>query len=222
LIRAAIFDFDGTLTPLTLDFGVLRAAIEEMAKGYVGEELVAAQSGQYIIEIIHAVDDMLGSNCREFKERAFRLLCDLELDAADGKSLYPYGRNVLALLKKKGLSVAIITRTCADVIKKVFPDVHDYVDVIVTREDIRYVKPNPEHVRVALELIGIEPAFALLTGDHPTDIQAGRAAGTVTVGVLTGRTAREQFLDAGADHVFEDIRGVTELIDNIGNNKGKR
>lgn len=34
-VRAVIFDFDGTLTPLTLDFSLLRSRVEEMAREYV-------------------------------------------------------------------------------------------------------------------------------------------------------------------------------------------
>ncbi|MGD0661433.1 MAG: HAD hydrolase-like protein [Syntrophorhabdales bacterium] len=41
---------------------------------------------------------------------------------------------------------------------------------------------------------------------------AGIAAGTTTVGVLTGRTERADFEKAGAAFVVRDIRDVTALI----------
>ncbi len=213
-IHAVIFDFDGTLTPLTLDFSLLRAKIEELAREYADDGLIAAQAQHYIIEMIHAIGDALNRRGPEFQEKAFRLLCDLEVEAARGKGLYPYARDVLARLKENGANVAIITRTCADVINTVFPDLRDYVDVVVTRDDTRYVKPHPEHVHMALKRLGVAPALTILAGDHPTDIEAGKASGTITAGVLTGRTGRAQFTEAGADYIFEDIRGILKMVKN--------
>jgi phosphoglycolate phosphatase len=212
MIRAAIFDFDGTLTPLTLDFSLLRARIEELAREYVEEDVIASQANQYIIEMIHAIGDMLQKDGPIFQERAFRELCILEVEASSGKALYPYTREVFARLKAKGVRIGIITRTCIEVIRTVFPDMDAYVDAVVTRDHTRYVKPNPEQVRIALACLGIAPAEAILTGDHPTDIEAGKAFGTITAGVLTGRTTAPLFAKAGAHHIFDDIRGIVELI----------
>lgn len=212
MIRAAIFDFDGTLTPLTLDFSVLRAKVEDTAREYVDESFLASQSDQYILEMIHAVADTLAGEGPLFRQRAFQELRLLEVEAARGKSLYPYAKDTLLRLRSKGVKVGIITRTCIEVIETVFPDLAGHVDTVVTRDDTRYVKPNPEHVRLALEALQAAPGEAVLVGDHPTDIEAGRAFGTLTAGVLTGRTSRVQFVNAGADHIFDDIRGVVGLL----------
>jgi phosphoglycolate phosphatase len=212
MIRAAIFDFDGTLTPLTLDFSLLRARVEATAREYVDESVVASQANEYILEMIHAIGDVLGGEGSRFQQRAFRELCLLEVDAARGKSLYPYTRGTLTRLRSKGVKVGIITRTCIEVIRTVFPDLDGHIDAVVTRDDTRYVKPNPEHVRLALEVLQVAPGEVVLAGDHPTDIEAGRAFGTLTAGVLTGRTSRPQFIEAGADYVFDDIRGIMGLL----------
>lgn len=214
MIRAAIFDFDGTLTPLTLDFSLLRTRIEELARKYVDEDVIASQANQYIIEMIHAIGDVLQEDGPIFQERAFRELCTLEVEASSGKTLYPYARDVFASLKAKGVRIGIITRTCIEVIRTVFPDLDTYVDVVVTRDDTRYVKPNPEQLRIALACLGIAPAEAILTGDHPTDIEAGKAFGAITAGVLTGRTTTPLFAKAGAHHIFDDIRGIVKVIGN--------
>jgi len=213
MIRAAIFDFDGTLTPLTLDFSLLRAKAEETAREYVDESFLASQADQYILEMIHAVADTLAEEGLRFRQRAFQELSLLEVNAARGKSLYPYARDTLLRLRSKGVKVGIITRTCMEVLETVFPDLACHVDTVVTRDDTRLVKPNPEHVRLALEALQIAPGEAVLAGDHPTDIEAGRAFGTLTAGVLTGRTSRAQFVNAGADHIFDDIRGVVGLLE---------
>ena len=107
-----------------------------------------------------------------------------------------------------------MTRNCRAAIEKAFPDMDVYVNAVATREDVSAVKPHPAHVMALLGLLGhIDPGKALLVGDHPTDVLAGKASGVASVGVLTGRTARSAFTQAGATFVVNDIRDVPALID---------
>ena len=87
-----------------------------------------------------------------------------------------------------------------------------FIDIAVTREDIREVKPNPAHVWEVLRLLDALPEEAIVVGDHPTDIQAGNALNMKTAGVLTGRTGEKAFRQARATFVFDDIRGITDVV----------
>jgi phosphoglycolate phosphatase len=118
----------------------------------------------------------------------------------------------LGLLKRKGLKIGIITRTCMDVLKSVFPDIEEYVEGVVTRDHIREVKPHPDHIWAVCRTLSIVPEEGLLAGDHPTDILAGKAAGMRTVGLLAGRTVRADFEDVGTDYIVQDIRAIPGLV----------
>ena len=50
--------------------------------------------------------------------------------------------------------------------------------------------------------LGRPPDVCYVVGDTPRDMEAGRYAGAVTVGVATGSYTVEQLNDAGADHVL--------------------
>ncbi len=212
-IEAVVFDFDGTLTQLTINFGHLRSEIIKIAREYIDEEAVNKMEGHFIIEMIYEIDRNLDGRkgSTEFKNRAFEKLRALEVDAASGKDVFPYTRDVLRSLKDRSIKIGIITRNCIDALRIVFPDISDYVDSIVTRECIQNVKPHPEHVCKALESLKASSKKTLTVGDHPTDVIAGRTAGTHTVGVLTGRTDREAFEKAGATYILDDIRGIINL-----------
>ncbi|HEY3277780.1 MAG TPA: HAD family hydrolase [Syntrophorhabdaceae bacterium] len=211
-IKGVIFDFDGTLTELTLDFINMRTEIEEIAFRYESKEAVAALEGAYIIEMIYAISDNLGNGGRQFKEEAFDRLRELELSASRGKGVYPYTRDVLRRIRQEGVRLGVITRSCIDVLRAVFPDIDEYAEAIVTREHLREVKPHPRHVLTIAGLLSLSPGEGIMVGDHPTDIEAGRTAGMETAGVLTGRTAKEDFERTGATYIFQDIRGVSALL----------
>jgi phosphoglycolate phosphatase len=212
-IKAIVFDFDGTLTPLTLNFDSLRAEIVKIAKEYINEKILEDMQDQYIIEMIYGIDKRLAGQrgSLEFKSRAFEMLRVLEVEAARGKDVFPYTRNVMKSLHNKSIKTGIITRSCIDALKAVFPDIYDYIDSVVTREGIEHVKPHPYHVVEALRILNVTPDETLTVGDHPTDVMAGRSAGTYTAGVLTGRTTREAFEKAGATYILNDIRDIIKL-----------
>jgi phosphoglycolate phosphatase len=211
-IRGVIFDFDGTLTELTIDFQNMRAEIGEIARRYVTEEEAAERENQFIIEMIYDIEGRLKEKGAEFKREAFERLRDLELDASRGKDVYPYTRDVLGRLRQEGIKVGVITRSCVDVLRSVFPDIDEYVEAIVTREHLREVKPHPRHVLAVAGLLSLLPEEGMMAGDHPTDIAAGKAAGMQTVGVLTGRTTRGDFEMAEATYIVHDIRDIPDLL----------
>ncbi len=211
-ISGLVFDFDGTLTALTLDFQALKSEILNIARKYVPNETIIPLEGHYIIEIIYEIEGGLKGVGADFSREAFEKLGILELDASRGKDVYPYTRDVLGDLKKKGLKMGIITRSCVDVVRSVFPDVDRYIDGIITREHIRLVKPQPDHVTAAASLLSILPEEGIMVGDHPTDIVAGREAGMKTIGLLSGRSRREDFEKERATYILDDIRGIPGLL----------
>jgi phosphoglycolate phosphatase len=154
----------------------------------------------------------IGARGVDFQKEAFERLELLELQASAGKDVFPYTRGVLNELRKGGIKTAIITRTCRAVLKQVFPDMEEYIDVVVTREDIREVKPDPAHVRRALDTLNVASEEAILLGDHPTDIIAGRGLNMKTVGVLTGRTDKKALQEVRATYIIDDIRGIFRLL----------
>ena len=212
MIKAVIFDFDGTLAPLSLNFDHMRVEIEEIAAHYVSPEEISELRSLYTLELIYTIEARLKERGTRFRSEAFERLCALEVQALQGNDPFPYTRDVLGALRGRGMMLGIITRNCLKAVKTVFPDIGRCVDAIVTRDDTDLVKPNPAHVEIVLSRLGVQPDEAILVGDHPTDIIAGIAAKTRTVGVLAGRTQKERFAETGADHIVADIRAVIDLI----------
>jgi phosphoglycolate phosphatase len=214
-IQAIIFDFDGTLAILNIDFSSMREGVFDLMKGYgVAEALI---SERYLLEIIDEVYQILWkknpSNAEEFYQKAHQILYEIEMRAAEKGKLIPGTEATLKSLRRKGTKVGIITRNCEDAVRKVFPDIDDFCDVFVSRNSVKKVKPHPDHLTYVMESLKIPGEKAVMVGDHIIDIEAGKRVGMNTIGVLTGRTKKEEFENAGADYIFKDASEVCDLLE---------
>src|SRR5439155_12215676 len=80
-------------------------------------------------------------------------------------------------------------------------------DAVVTAEDVRRGKPDPEVYLLAAESIGVPPGQCLVFEDSVVGIQAARRAGMRVIGVATAH-ADGELLDAGAASVIDDFEGL--------------
>lgn len=85
-------------------------------------------------------------------------------------------------------------------------------DEIVGREDVERRKPHPESVLRCLEKLDLDPADAAYVGDSRIDIEAGRAAGVHTVGVLTGTSTRSELESTAAAYILKTAVGLLDLL----------
>jgi phosphoglycolate phosphatase-like HAD superfamily hydrolase len=92
---------------------------------------------------------------------------------------------------------------------------------IVAREDVRRQKPAPEPVRRAAERLGHAPEQCIVVGDTVLDIRAGKRAGALTVGVLSGFGERAQLERQGPDLILETMAGLASHLPDGADGGGK-
>ncbi len=78
-----------------------------------------------------------------------------------------------------------------------------YLPVVVTRQDVVCMKPNPEPVHKAASWLGVAAERCLMVGDTAMDVYAARRAGAYAVGVLSGFGERRELEQAGAHLVLD-------------------
>ena len=213
-IRAVVFDFDGTLAVLNIDFSEMREQVFELMRKYgVNEEKIEER---YLLEIIDEVVQILSqkntSTAETFYQEAHQILHEVELRAAEEGKLLPDVEAALKSLRDKGLKVGIVTRNCEEAVRKVVPDIEAFCDVFVPRDLIKRVKPHPEQLTSVLKALHVTGGETVMVGDHTIDIQAGKRVGMRTIGVLTGRVKKEEFEKAGADYVLKDASEICSLL----------
>jgi HAD superfamily hydrolase (TIGR01509 family) len=87
---------------------------------------------------------------------------------------------------------------------------------IVTRNDVKRAKPDPDLFLAAAERLQVDVSSSVIVGDSIWDMLAARRARGLGVGVLSGGYGQDELERAGAIRVYEDPADLLRHIDEIG------
>jgi len=88
--------------------------------------------------------------------------------------------------------------------------------VLITRDDVRRAKPDPDLFLTAAARLGSDIESAVIVGDSIWDMLGARRARGLGVGVLSGGYGQDELERAGAIRVYEDPADLLLHIDEIG------
>jgi len=174
--RAILFDMDGVLVD-SLDswWHALNAAIQAFHHTTITrEEFIETYWGHDLRENLRRLH--LNPEVASFCNAIYG-------DHIGVIKIYPDTKSTLETLRS--YPKAIITNTpegCAIQILDKF-DIKQYFSVVITSDDVKRAKPNPEIVFKACDELGVSPKSVVLVGDTESDVKAGRAAGCTVVGM---------------------------------------
>lgn len=217
-IEAIVFDFDGTLAELTIDFDEMKRRLRALGSAFLDplpqkENVPALEWVDFIADCLAQDDPDLG---KEFHTRCRFLIITMEVEAARNGKLFPFTCEILSSLRNSGIKTGIITRNTASAVRELVPEINNISGCFLSREDVQNVKPHPEHLFKALAVIGVEPENALMVGDHPMDIETGKRAGAMTAGVATGRLSVDELKKYEPDYVAANCAELMEVLEKQG------
>jgi len=105
-------------------------------------------------------------------------------------------------------------KTAAPVLAKFGVDPAKHV--VVTRDMVRYAKPDPDLFLAAAEKLGVDIKEACVVGDAVWDMLASKRAHALGIGFLSGGYGEEELIHAGAYRVFKDPADMLTHIDEVG------
>ncbi len=213
-LQTFIFDFDGTLAILNIDFQRLKEEILLMAGNYASD--IESTISLPLLEMVDKIANKIQNRQRSlhFKKEAYSLIQCREIEAARSGALFDFTIPVLNFLMDNGYSVGIVTRNCQKAVKTVFPDIESYCHVFIPRELALWIKPDPRHIVQAMKTINAHASSTIVIGDHPIDIKAGSEAGTLTGGVSSGKISATRLKEAGADYVADNCLHLFRILNN--------
>lgn len=184
MIRALLFDIDHTLlTEMPLIQLFLPQVYEKLSKK-LGVNKEEARN-RFLGEIFSRRDTYEWHDWNFF----FKLF-DLDMKYEELIKRYPHKivvypdvPPVLEWLKEKGYLLGVVTSGPEyQRLKLEVTGLSKYFDVVVTREDVGEIKPNPKIFLYALEKLGVKPTEAIMVGDSLwQDIYGGKNVGMTTV-----------------------------------------
>jgi HAD superfamily hydrolase (TIGR01509 family) len=86
---------------------------------------------------------------------------------------------------------------------------------VVTRDQVRYAKPDPDLFLAAAERLGVNISQSLVIGDSIWDMLAAQRARTLGVGLLSGGYGADELQKAGAFRVYDDPADLLRHIDEV-------
>lgn len=213
-IHAVVFDFDGTLVKLNINFPEMRKVVLNLIESY--QVPLDKVSDLFVLEMIDAAKALIARRHpgkeKQFEEQANALITNIEIEAAKKGELIYGTRDMLGTLKSRNIKTGVVTRNCQLAVSYAFPDIHKYCDAVVTREMARNIKPHPEHLLIVLKSLDVAPECASIVGDHPMDIKIGKEVGSFTIGVLSGYSTSNDLLNAGADIIINTAPGIISIL----------
>jgi pyrophosphatase PpaX len=211
VLKAALFDFDGTLVDTTeLIYQSLRHAAGEVLGREIPRETLMANVGQPLPRQMELID----AERAEALLESYRLHNEEHHDVLIGE--FPGVERNLARLRASGLRVAVVTskrRFYVTMALETFPGLGEVVDRFVTMEDTTEHKPHPAPLLKGLEFLGnVPPEEAAYVGDSPFDVAAAKAAGITSVAVSWGAFSEDTLRSAEPDHLVEDIDSAVDVL----------
>ena len=183
-----IFDMDGTLIELMLDFQDIR-------------EQLAIRSEDGILEAIAAMPP-------DQRTQAEDRLVQIERQTAEQARLMPDALETLAAIHSENIKTALLTRNTRASMQTVIEKFDLQFDLAWSRED-GPIKPKPDSVLKACAQLGVAPGQTACVGDFKYDILAANAAGALSILIAPGQ--RPQFADI-ADHVITKLAELPALL----------
>lgn len=207
MIRAILFDMDGVIVD-SLHYHYL--AWDKMFSdrgGKVSEHTVLLHEGRNSREILPILieetkvyipenewDDFIDK-----KREYYRSIVQLKY--------FPMVFETIQELKNRGLKTALVTASARKNMEKAIPeDKRKLFDVILTAENFRKAKPNPDPYLEAQKRLGLSVNECVVIENAPLGIEAAKNAGMICIAVET--TLGREYLTQ-ADFI---INSINELI----------
>lgn len=211
-LRAALFDFDGTLAPsLPLWMRAYHIALAKFGIAISDEDVLQRCFFRDWADVAADFGVCTGEQMRDEVGRGLQ-------EAFASAELFPQARAIVEHCREHGMQTALVTSSPRHLIASVAArlDLTHLFDFVICGDDVANYKPHPEPVLTTLRALACVPERAIMIGDSHADILAGKAAGTRTALFLPDDHHRfhdtERLRATQPDYIFENHDELPALL----------
>ena len=187
--KAVLFDLDGTLLDTAADFAdVVQQMTVQAARPsieFTAIHKTVSNGARALVELAFEIQ----AGHPDFEERLDTLLALYAQRILTTKAtLYPGMDALLLQLENAGIPWGIVTNKPERYSRALLESLglSTRCSTLICPDHVSQSKPHPEPLFLACKQLNIDPQDAIYVGDHPRDIDAGRAAGMYTIAVRYG------------------------------------
>jgi len=213
-ISGVIFDLEGTIVNFQWKIPEAVSRVKEVIKEWewTSKLLDISDYAELYNEGIR-----LAPNTEE--ERRFLKVADKVYDEYDKDALtrwapQPGARPLLEALSKSQTPVAL----CSNVGRKAMDGIllllgwEKVFSITLSRDDVRFLKPDPEGLERTIHLLGLEPSRVIFIGDSRTDILTAKKAGCRVAVAAKGENTRKELAPLRPDHLLPSLEPLIEIL----------
>ena len=208
MFRAVIFDFDGTIVDsYEAHLESFRKALSKFGLAVDDEEIYrrfGKPARQILFEVLPQqarshIDELVKEKRIQFIETS------RQVRVFDGVE------ETLRYLKEKGIATALATSADRPSVMRVLSrfGLEEYFDVILSAEDVKAAKPNPDIFIRAAEGLNVGAQECLVVGDSVFDVMAAKEAGIKTVAIASNPFQMKEIRSLGVPVISR----MTELME---------
>ena len=206
---AMLFDFDGTL--MDTEKAVLDT-LEEIFRRYRTKEEF---TNEVKVEVLGPplYDSILKYFPEEDTEKLVMEYRDYQkAHLNETVSIMKHAVELVDTLKKKGYKVGFVSTRRFDSMVHILDlfSLTSKFDVIIGADNVTKNKPSPEGILLACNKLNLEKS--VYVGDSVTDIQAGKAANSITVAYISNINKKNALLNETPDYITDDLLEILQII----------
>lgn len=212
MIKAILFDFDGTLVNSAPGIvKTMEQVFTEMNVEVPTEEAMRATIGlplRLALKELGHLDDKRADDATELYRALFPVY------EVGYVTVFPDVTETLMSLKEKGIRMAVVTSRDTVSLKLIADrrELTPFFETYVTGADGFLPKPAPDMVLELLKRMKLKEDEVLVVGDTTFDIDMGNSAGCKTVAVTYGNHSRERLMDSNPTSVIDRFSKLADCL----------
>lgn len=218
MLKAVLFDLDGTLIDTAADFiRIIQEMCREKGCHIVEAHQIRTQVSEGARAMVKLVYPELDVQDTIFLQHRQGFLDRYGADIAVDTTLFSGMDEILRELEADHIPWGIVTnkpRGLSEALLKAL-DLTERCAVLVCPDDVTQTKPHAEPMLLAAKQLDLAPEDIIYIGDHPRDIDAGKNAHMPTVLAAYGYLPPEFSDDLAAwraDYIVDDVPQLHQLI----------